>query len=190
MNKDLFNNNVPAENQLKSQGPVKFQYKNGAKINVLFVGNSMTLHGAKPEIGWYNDCGMAASELKNDYVHQTVRMLESEIGELNFGIASISSWEIEFWNENLLKERYASAVKFDPDILIVRAGENSAGKKEQIEQFGYEEYFDKMVKFFITKNTKIVVVTDLFWGWDKIDNAIKQVVKKNNYRFVKKALDK
>lgn len=184
MNKDLFNNNVPAENQLKSEGQVRFNYKSGAKINVLFVGNSMTLHGPKPEIGWNNNCGMAASTLNNDYVHQTVQMIEEEIGDVNYGIAQVSTWEIEFWNENLLKERYSRAVQFNPDILVVRAGENSVGKKEQIEQLGYEKYFDKMVKFFIAENTKIVVVTDLFWGWDKIDNAIKQVVKKNNYRFV------
>ena len=36
---------------------------------VLFVGNSITLHSARPEIGWHGDWGMAASDAAHDYLH-------------------------------------------------------------------------------------------------------------------------
>jgi hypothetical protein len=40
---------------------------------ILFLGNSITMHGAKPSIGWSNNCGMAASALDKDYVHVLTR---------------------------------------------------------------------------------------------------------------------
>ena len=38
-------------------------------FGALFVGNSLTKCRPKPDIGWTNDCGMAASASENDYVH-------------------------------------------------------------------------------------------------------------------------
>ena len=54
-------NTVQAANQLKENEYVSFENPDGSGIRVLFVGNSITRHGAAPQIGWYNDCGMAAS---------------------------------------------------------------------------------------------------------------------------------
>lgn len=50
----LLRNNVPAEEQVKD--PVRFIGTNGYKVIV--VGNSITLHSPKPEIGWTGDFGM------------------------------------------------------------------------------------------------------------------------------------
>jgi hypothetical protein len=36
---------------------------------ILFLGNSLTLHGPKPEIKWTGNWGMAASAQDKDYVH-------------------------------------------------------------------------------------------------------------------------
>ena len=45
----------------------KIKWKDGA-FNYLAIGNSLTLHGICEY--WWNECGMAASSLEKDYVHQ------------------------------------------------------------------------------------------------------------------------
>ena len=71
--KNFQENIVPSTNQNSEN---VFLYPNEkAKIKILFMGNSITKHAKKPEIGWNNDCGMAASSVENDYVHQIVKKI-------------------------------------------------------------------------------------------------------------------
>lgn len=79
-NRDIFENTVSARGQLKDSEYIKYTFKEGAKLRVLFVGNSITRHGVKEEIGWMRDCGMAASCLEKDYVHLVVKGLEKNTG--------------------------------------------------------------------------------------------------------------
>ena len=79
-------NTVSAVHQLDPTKYVRITEKPGAKLKVLFVGNSITRHMPLPSIGWTGDWGMAASCEEKDYVHQTVRLLEEKLGEpVNFG---------------------------------------------------------------------------------------------------------
>ena len=62
-------NTVSAKGQLKENEYVTYIHGSGEGVRILFVGNSITLHGRKDEIGWTRVCGMAASEAEKDYVH-------------------------------------------------------------------------------------------------------------------------
>ena len=67
----------------------------GAGTRVLFIGNSITRHRPKPEIGWHRNCGMAASCLEKDYVHQVMaRVLEVD-PRATFAIQSYGSKLLE-----------------------------------------------------------------------------------------------
>ncbi|MBO7170397.1 MAG: hypothetical protein J6W28_04380 [Clostridia bacterium] len=45
-------NTVDAKGQLKKSSCVRFHHVGGKGLRVMFVGNSITLHGIRPEIGW------------------------------------------------------------------------------------------------------------------------------------------
>lgn len=175
-------NSVAATKQVSDDKQVLI-VKNGGKIKITFLGNSITRHMPKPEIGWEHDWGMAASSLETDYVHVMLDALTKKYGAVDYCICSLSKWEREYWNLDILKE-YQAAVDFDADIVIVRIAENVWGVRDRLEELPLNKYWDYMIKFFTTSKTKILV-TDDFWSWDTIDKPIHKVCADNNYKLIK-----
>ena len=88
-------NTVSAEGQVQKDHYTEV-FNNGGKVKILFIGNSITRHEPKPEIGWPYDWGMAASCLKNDYVHVAVRLLEEKYGKVDYCITNCGTWELNY----------------------------------------------------------------------------------------------
>ena len=169
-NKDFYNNTVSSANQLSDSD--KTSFGGGEGLKVLFIGNSITRHGILESIGWYTDCGMAASSLDKDYVHQTVSMLEEKYGKVQFCIAQRSDWERAFDSPNAL-DYYKEAYDFDADIAIFRLGENvRMTKPEHVEVFA-NALIDAMK--YLTENRRAkLVVTDTFWRNQYINTSIEK----------------
>jgi lysophospholipase L1-like esterase len=91
---------------------------------ILFLGNSITLHGPKPDIGWTNNWGMAASSADKDCVHRITQGLKKKDGTLpQTLIKNIAGFERQyttFDTSALVKE----ARQFNPDLIVVGIGEN------------------------------------------------------------------
>ena len=72
--------------QLKDSEIIRFTNPYGKGVRVMFVGNSMTLHGVRPEIGWNHCWGMAASAREKDYAHLLMKSIQSKDKEAAFCI--------------------------------------------------------------------------------------------------------
>ena len=85
MKNDNKTNTVSSLAQVSDDKQVMIVRQNG-NIRILFLGNSITRHMPKPEIGWVHDWGMAASSLENDYVHVMLKELTQKYGSVDYCI--------------------------------------------------------------------------------------------------------
>ena len=178
INEDILKNEVSAKDQTKEKFKLIEKNPNGKKV--LFLGNSITLHETAPQIGWFHNWGMAASDISKDYVHLTVTGIEKKYGEINYCICNVGNWELGFENDDVLCQ-FKQARDFNADIVIVRIGENV--KIEKLHKCDFGEKYEKFVKYFAGSSEKIVI-TSLFWEYEKIDEQIKKTAEKLNAEFV------
>ena len=91
---------------------------------ILFLGNSITLHGPAKAIGWEGDWGMAASAPEKDCVHLVTQALKRKDGTLpEILIKNVATFERQYTTYDtsaLVRE----AAAFQPDLIVVGIGEN------------------------------------------------------------------
>lgn len=175
---DLLKNDVPAQGQLDPDECVFISHNERADIKLLFLGNSITRHGKKPDIGWYGDYGMAASCEQNDYVHRLIGMLERDGKKPSYCVCNMSEWESS-WDDALLDARYGKAKLFGADVVIVRLGENAKLLDRAAE---FMPHYENLITHFAGDGAR-VAVTDLFWEYEPFDALVKALAKDKGYRF-------
>ena len=179
VSKNELDNNVSAEKQLGNSSVLsRIPSENGLKV--LFVGNSITRHGYKADIGWYGDWGMAASCEEKDYVHRTVAKLKEKYGNVSAFIAQCAEWERNYERtEEVLNRTYSEARDFAADIVVIRIGENMPKGSAP----ACKPQFAEMIKFFASNPEAKVIVTDSFWRNDARDGMIREIAEENGYVF-------
>ena len=135
-------------------------------VKVLFLGNSITLHGSVPEIGWTNVWGMAASAAEKDYVHLVTRGIERETGrKADVRVRNLAAFERDYRAWDIAKE-LADMAEFDPDYLVIALGENVPDLKTEEDRLAYRKAFKGLLDFFMGEGRKVrpnVVVRGVFW---------------------------
>ncbi|WP_202799964.1 sialate O-acetylesterase [Schlesneria paludicola] len=91
---------------------------------ILFLGNSLTLHGPAPQIGWTSNWGMAASAKEKDFVH----LLTADIARIAdkpplIMVRNIGDFERTHDTFDVAKA-FAAEREFNADLVIVAIGEN------------------------------------------------------------------
>ncbi len=150
---------------------------------MLFVGNSITRHSPKPDIGWFGDWGMAASAKERDYVHVAVKLLEERLGKMDYAIVNCAAWERQYYQDEILSN-WAEARDFFADIVVIRIGENMHSAQDKFAAFPIAPHFAKMIEYFTPNPSAKVVVCSLFWRQPIIDEAIRAVAQQKGYTFV------
>lgn len=170
-------NTVKAEKQLKPNQYVKFFDIENKGPRILFAGNSITLHGYLPDIGWYGEWGMAASSEDKDYVHLLMESIKKDAPDAAFCLAQVFQWESNYTVGCEKHSVYEAARDFDADIIIMRFSENCLGSFEK-EAFSRE--YPLFVDYLgLDKGAKAVFTTS-FWKHDGADAVVAETAKQKN----------
>jgi len=84
---------------------------------LMVIGNSITYHPPREELGWYGDWGMAASERENDWVHLV-------LGKLPDNTLLKTKHCIAPSLVGLTDELIAEVQQVNPTLLMVQLGDN------------------------------------------------------------------
>ena len=158
-------------------------------FRVLFVGNSITKHRPKPEIGWDNDCGMAASAKEKDYVHLLMQKIRREYrADASFAIATAADFERGFMSDDFwktLETRYAAAKDYRPHIILMFFGANVPDNYESTAsptvKFG--DAYERFRNYFCGAHSR-VFHAEGFYIRPKLDAEKAAVAKKHGDAFV------
>lgn len=175
---DIKNNTVDATNQMvNASSSLSYMGDKNAPLKILVVGNSITRHGPKSEIGWERDWGMAASAPEKDYVHLLYAKLCAAGVKPYMMIRQASSWEIGYLNEDIL-DKFAEERAFDADIVIYRLGENVRKNMK----YAFREKLEAFIAHICPRGR--VIFTTCFWKNDIVDAGIRDLANARDERCV------
>lgn len=139
------------------------------KPNILVIGNSIVKHTPLPHLGWFNDCGMAASKSDKDFYS----LLEKNVPHTSIERKGAYWWESQF-NYTMLEPR-----EKDYDLIIIKVGENIG----DLESF--EREFVNFVNFYHSGKSKVVVLSTVL-GEKMLekDGILKTKCEENGYIYV------
>jgi uncharacterized protein len=145
-----------------------------AVSRILFLGNSITLHGPKADIGWTGNWGMAASSEDKDYVHLVTSALARHTGFTpQIMVRNIADFERNYAAYDVdvqMREFFA----FDPDLVILAIGENVAplGSEEAKRQF--RSGVMNILRCALGKRHPLLVIRSSFWADPAKDDILRE----------------
>lgn len=141
---------------------------------VLFLGNSITLHGPAPQIGWTGNWGMAASAEEKDYVHLlTVQIAKAAGGRPEVKVKNIADFERQLEAYNL-SEGLKDELEFQADLVIVAIGENSAALATDDAKAKFSSAFAKLLAELKRHGNPTVIVRSQFWSDKSKDDCMQR----------------
>jgi lysophospholipase L1-like esterase len=141
---------------------------------VLFLGNSITLHGPAPQIGWTGNWGMAATAEEKDFVHLLVARLTDAAGaKPRVMVKNVADFERKYDGYDLpagLKDELA----FEADLVVIAIGENVPGLASDEAKAKYAAAFARLLAELQKHGHPAIIVRSSFWP----DAAKDQVMAK------------
>jgi hypothetical protein len=154
---------------------------------VLFLGNSITLHGPAKQIGWLGNWGMAASAEEKDYVHlllaRLAQLAETSGAKPEAMIANVADFE-----RNYATYDPASALKkqleFDADLVIVAIGENVPALASEDARAKFGKAVAGLLATLKKRGEPRIVVRSCFWPDKAKDDILRQACREAGGVFV------
>jgi hypothetical protein len=141
---------------------------------ILFLGNSITLHGPAPEIGWTGNWGMAATARETDYVHQLLKRISKEAGGVpKVLIRNIADFERNQTDFNI-REGLKEELAFEADVVILAIGENAPSPKTDEARKRFEEALRGLLAQLGQHGHPKLFVRSQFWPDAEKDRLLKE----------------
>jgi hypothetical protein len=160
------------------------EIKPAAIRRILFLGNSITLHGPNAEIGWTGNWGMAASSEDKDYVHLVTSALAKHTGTTpKIMVRNIADFERGYATYDVdaqMKDLFA----FDPDLVVLAIGENVPALGSADAKAQFKAGVLRILGCALAKRHPLVVVRSCFWADAAKDEALKQACQEAGALFV------
>lgn len=155
-----------------------------APQKVLFVGNSITMHGPKADIDWHGNWGMAASSQDKDYVHLVTKALTQIHGlPPTIMIKNVADFERAHANYDITG-KFSDAAAFKADLIVLCIGENVPALKTQEAAAKYQEQVTALLKALRSNPKARVFVRSSFWANEAKDTAMRQACEAVGGTFV------
>lgn len=155
-----------------------------APQKVLFVGNSLTLHGPKADIDWHGNWGMAASSQDTDYVHLVIKSLTTKQGLPPVTmIKNVAEFERAHANYDVAG-KFADAAAFKADLVILCIGENVPALKTPDATAKYQEQVTALLRTLRSNPKAQVIVRSSFWANEAKDTAMRKACEAVGGTFV------
>jgi hypothetical protein len=160
------------------------QVKPSAIRRILFLGNSITLHGPKAEIGWTGNWGMAASSEDKDYVHLVTSALAEHTGSRpQIMVRNMADFERNYatYDADLqMKDLFA----FDPDLVVLAVGENVPALGSEDAKAQFKTGVMNILRCALAKRHPLLVVRSCFWADAAKDQVLSQACQEAGGIFV------
>ncbi len=144
----------------------------GGKI--LYLGNSITRHGPKADIGWTNNCGMAATALEKDFVHLLTASIAKHIGKQpEILVANLADFERGYATYDL-PAKTQPFIAFKPDLVIVAIGENVAALTGAAAKTAFKEKLVGLLTLLKKNGSPEIFVRSCFWADKAKDEVLRE----------------
>jgi hypothetical protein len=154
------------------------------KDKIVFLGNSITLHGPSEPLGWTGNWGMAASSEQKDYVHRVVQSLSEpnqpasnspspKINAPAIMVENIADFERQYATYPV-EEKLQTFLDFKPGLVIVAIGENVSPLTSEESKAQFFSSVSKLLKMFQANDNPTIVVRSNFWPDAAKDQILKQ----------------
>lgn len=151
---------------------------------ILFLGNSITLHGPKADIGWSGNWGMAASSEDKDYVHLVAAAIARHTGSTpEIKVANIADFERNYATHDV-EGQMKDAIAFDPDLVVLAIGENVPALESENARAQFKAGVMKILGCAMARRHPLVVVRSSFWPDPAKDQVLKQACQEADAIFV------
>lgn len=150
------------------------EVKPSAIRRILFLGNSITLHGPKADIDWAGNWGMAASSEDKDYVHLVTAAIARHTGSTpQIKVTNIADFERNYATYDVagqLKDFFA----FDPDLVVLAIGENVPALGSDDAKAQFKAGVMRILACALAKRHPLLVVRSCFGPDPAKDEVLRQ----------------